>query len=271
MSFIRILVFSGNNACERFYVSFDHFGNRALGEKNTRRELWDGDFDSTGFEIVTHQDLVALPEGDQIYKEKKLTFHIACNALEFSYFIHILNHSREYRQQVVSYWLKKVDNYIPKTKNVSLKITLNDFSKQILDHMWCHRISYLVMERTELDNAMSWLSTLGGAYSALGDHFSHCADMAGRISLRQFHLALRLGDPSTVARCKLYIALSLIQKNKFKHAKLIIETQYHLCLNSTSPDIRLLRMCKGIWSKLRYERSLYIEAGKKMKKQIVFN
>ena len=32
----------------------------------------------------------------------------------------------------------------------------------------------MVMERSELDNAMSWLSALGGAYSALGDHFSHC-------------------------------------------------------------------------------------------------
>lgn len=35
----------------------------------------------------------------------------------------------------------------------------------------------MAMERSELDNAMSWLSTLGGAYSALGDHFSHCVSV----------------------------------------------------------------------------------------------
>lgn len=32
----------------------------------------------------------------------------------------------------------------------------------------------MVMERQEIDHAMSWLSTLGGAFSALGDQFGHC-------------------------------------------------------------------------------------------------
>jgi len=29
----------------------------------------------------------------------------------------------------------------------------------------------LIVKRVELDDAMNWLSTLGGAYSALGDYF----------------------------------------------------------------------------------------------------
>lgn len=41
----------------------------------------------------------------------------------------------------------------------------------------CQRITSLVMERSELDSAMSWLSTLGGAYSALGDQFSYCVSL----------------------------------------------------------------------------------------------
>lgn len=86
--------------------------------------------------------------------------------------------------------------------------------------------------------------------------------MAGRISIRQFQLALRLGDPGTVARCKLYIALSLIQTNRFKPAQCIIETQYHLAMDCASPDTRLIRMCRGIWSKLRYERSLRLKRKK---------
>lgn len=30
------------------------------------------------------------------------------------------------------------------------------------------------MERREVDHAMSWLSTLGGAFSALGEEFQYC-------------------------------------------------------------------------------------------------
>lgn len=32
----------------------------------------------------------------------------------------------------------------------------------------------MVVERQEADHAMSWLSTLGGAFSALGEEFEHC-------------------------------------------------------------------------------------------------
>lgn len=51
----------------------------------------------------------------------------------------------------------------------------------------------LVRERCEVDHALSWLSTLGGAFSALGDYFEACADTAGKISVHQLKLALRLG------------------------------------------------------------------------------
>jgi hypothetical protein len=39
------------------------------------------------------------------------------------------------------------------------------------------RIERLVMERRELENAMSWLSTLGGAFSALGEEIIHYVSM----------------------------------------------------------------------------------------------
>lgn len=32
----------------------------------------------------------------------------------------------------------------------------------------------MTMERREIDHAMSWLSTLGGAFSALGEEFQQC-------------------------------------------------------------------------------------------------
>lgn len=34
----------------------------------------------------------------------------------------------------------------------------------------------MAIERREVDHAMSWLSTLGGAFSALGEEFQHCVN-----------------------------------------------------------------------------------------------
>ncbi|CAD1475484.1 unnamed protein product, partial [Heterotrigona itama] len=81
------------------------------------------------------------------------------------------------------------------------------------------RITQMAMERREVDHAMSWLSTLGGAFSALGEEFQHCAEMAGKISIKQFELALRVRDPFLIARCKLYAALSLIQQGQLNKPK----------------------------------------------------
>ncbi|KOC69301.1 Uncharacterized protein F58A4.6 [Habropoda laboriosa] len=122
--------------------------------------------------------------------------------------------------------------------------------KQFLDYKWNERIIKIVMERREADHAMSWLSTLGGAFSALGEEFYHCAEKAGQISVKQFQLALCLGDPLLVARCKLYAALSLIQQDQFKIPRKIIRNIYKFSIDHN--DIRLQNMCQGIWAKLKY-------------------
>ncbi|XP_034235820.1 uncharacterized protein F58A4.6 [Thrips palmi] len=261
MAHMKIVVYSNNCLWEQLIVGYDTIVNKVT-EMKRREDFGDGDNDIGGFEIVSHRDLVIQSDGDQVAKKHRTKFSLSLNSLIFSYFVKVLQCSGQFRICVLDYWLNKMKYHIPNCKNLTLKVTLVEPPNQVLDYNWCHRINYMVMERSELDNAMSWLSTLGGAYSALGDHFSHCAEMAGRISIRQFQLALRLGDPSTVARCKLYIALSLIQNYRFKPAQHIIETQYHLAMDSASPDTRLIRMCRGIWSKLRYERSQYLKRTK---------
>ncbi|XP_075219505.1 uncharacterized protein F58A4.6 isoform X2 [Lycorma delicatula] len=115
------------------------------------------------------------------------------------------------------------------------------------------RLETMCLERRELDHAMSWLSTLGGAFSALGEKYEHFAYMAGRTSVEQFRLAIRLGDDLIVARCKLYYALSLIQRGYLSPARKIVKQQYDLAKNSVVVDNRLVRMCLGIWAKLKYE------------------
>lgn len=147
-------------------------------------------------------------------------------------------------------------NFIKRTmKNNSrqIEIKMEEPMKHILDYNWNKRTTYMVLERSEVDNALSWLSTLGGAFSALGDYFPSAADMAGKISLRQFQLALRLGDETIQSRCRLFMSLSLIQKGKLKSARKIVLNEYKLAKCNIIKDHRLVKMCLGIWAKLSYE------------------
>lgn len=81
-------------------------------------------------------------------------------------------------------------------------------------------------------------------------HFSIQAQMAGKISMKQFELALRLRDPFLIARCKLYTALSLIQQGQLKKPKRMIRYIYKFSISWN--DIRLQNMCQGVWAKLQY-------------------
>lgn len=101
----------------------------------------------------------------------------------------------------------------------------------------------------------SWLSTLGGAFSALGDYFEDRAKIAGKISIHQMILAHKLADPNLIARCKLFLSISLIQQEKFKLAQRFIREQYEF--GQAVCDTRLIKMCLGIWSKLQYSHKIY--------------
>lgn len=118
-------------------------------------------------------------------------------------------------------------------------------------------MTYLLRERCELEHTLSWLSTLGGAFSALGDYSINFAEIAGKISLNQLYLAFRLGDPTVISRCRLFFSLSLIQRQYFKLAKRIVYSEYVKAKNDTIIDTRLINMCKGIWCKMKYEYQIY--------------
>lgn len=135
---------------------------------------------------------------------------------------------------------------------------LDDNICQIIDTSWCLRMNYCALERQHLDYLMSWLSTLGGACSALGDYSQGFALRAGAISVKQMELALKVGDPALTARCRLYASISLIQQNKYKMAIKIIKDVYGWAksLPESCVDQRIIRMCQGIWTKLRHEYSL---------------
>ncbi|KAK6642187.1 hypothetical protein RUM44_013910 [Polyplax serrata] len=139
---------------------------------------------------------------------------------------------------------------LKRSSDINIKCLLVRPKIEVLDYAWSKRIIQLVSQRQELENAMSWLSTLGGAFSALGDNFESCAKVAAKISIQQFKIAFQLGEPLLLARCRLYMALSLIQLGKLSSAKKVIQNQY--LLSKSFNDIRLEKMCKGIWTKLQY-------------------
>ncbi|XP_012286413.1 uncharacterized protein LOC105702977 [Orussus abietinus] len=179
------------------------------------------------------------------------------NAYLLSAYINALKHSKKYRQSAVIVLLQFCKSHAVESDNAVILLKLCIPKQQFLDYKWNERMVQMAMERRELDYMMSWLSTFGGAYSALGDDVTYCAEVAGNISLRQFQLALRLGDPLLVAQCKLYAALSLIQRGYLKVAKRLIQNIFQFSINEK--NTRLQNMCKGVWAKLQYKHKLILQ------------
>ncbi|KAH8250589.1 hypothetical protein KR038_001649 [Drosophila bunnanda] len=125
--------------------------------------------------------------------------------------------------------------------------------RDTIDYRWAHILAHTLWEHIEVEHLMSWLSTLGGGFSALGEQFERCAETAGKISLQQLKIGLRLGDPFLQARCKLYYSISLIQRGQLRVAKHLIREQYAFARVNVEKDVRLVRMCHGIWHRLTYE------------------
>lgn len=183
---------------------------------------------------------------------------ILLNGYCHSLFKYILNFSNVYRNLVLLHFLNRFGQNC-RVLNVIVGIEMP--SRHIVDYKWNYMLLETCQERRELEVAMSWLSTLGGAFSSLGDNFEYCAITAGKISAHQFRLALRLGDPITVVRCKLYYAISLIQRKNFHLAAKIVKSQYRYIHTFPVVDRRIVSMCLGIWSKLKYEKSFLKSRG----------
>ncbi|XP_078681569.1 uncharacterized protein LOC144916321 isoform X2 [Branchiostoma floridae x Branchiostoma belcheri] len=120
------------------------------------------------------------------------------------------------------------------------------------DLCWSKRLHPLVTQKVHLENLFSYLCTVGGAYSALGDYNMYHADQAAVVSLQQLKIASTLGDPVLLSCCCLWYALSLMQKGLFKQAENIVSKQYQF---SKTPEAgcnqRLQKMCQGIWNKIK--------------------
>ncbi|KHN79642.1 Uncharacterized protein F58A4.6 [Toxocara canis] len=135
---------------------------------------------------------------------------------------------------------------------ITLRFHLDEPLFDSIDYSWDERISSIVYRSVQMECHLWVLSTLGGAFSAMGDYYSHFAEKAGRISVRQLRLAFDLGDPVLISRCKLYIALFLTQKYCFKKAMQIVREEYSVGKQLHSE--LLLNCCEGVWMKIKSTR-----------------
>ncbi|XP_071110866.1 uncharacterized protein [Haliotis cracherodii] len=123
---------------------------------------------------------------------------------------------------------------------------------QRIDYPWGKRICGLAVKRMLCEEGMAWLSTLGGGYSALGDYFQVHAVTAGQVSLKQFRVAMELGDPIMAAKCRIFWAQSRLQLGCFKECKKIVRRQYLFAHHANIRDDRLINMCLAVWGRLKY-------------------
>lgn len=132
------------------------------------------------------------------------------------------------------------------------------YPRQKIDYAWNYRIGDQITRRAMLDDAMNWLSTLGGGYSSLGDYFQHHAEEAGRISLQQLKLSEQMGDPLMSVRCRLFYAQSLMQRGYIKQCKTIIRAQRYFCKSLLVSDDKVLALYKSLKWRLRHLNDLSI-------------
>lgn len=115
-------------------------------------------------------------------------------------------------------------------------------------------VNGILWEAIELDDALHWLSTLGGAYSNLGEHSQSFAVRAGQNAWNQMRIALRSQDPTVILKCWLFVAMSLMQLQKLRRSKQIIRNVLQFNRKRGQfEDPKVNNMCYGIWSRLKFQ------------------
>lgn len=173
---------------------------------------------------------------DYAYMKKRATLQ---NGI-FLYFLHLMCNNPSYADYFLNYHNVKV-----------LKIHVTDNIQVPIDYKSCDIVTRKLWAQIELEDALHWLSTLGGAYSNLGDHSLDFAMKAGENAFKQMKIALRSEDPAVLYKCWLFVAMSKMQQKRLKDSKMIIKNVYDN-VKLHNADKNLISMCKGIWARLQY-------------------
>eukprot|EP00124_Ichthyophonus_hoferi_P005625 Ihof_evm1s868 gene=Ihof_evmTU1s868 len=87
---------------------------------------------------------------------------------------------------------------------------------------WQSKLQPLIKARAILTANTLWLSTLGGAYSALGETNRNHAIRAGELALSQRRLAIWMGHEVLAMQCLLFTSYALMQLDCLKSARDVI-------------------------------------------------
>ena len=108
---------------------------------------------------------------DNKCQKKKFVKILKVDGYFLSAFSHLIKVS-EFYSNAVAKGLMQSSSHISQ-KKCCIKFQLVKPKFEVIDYVWNEKISNLVLQRQEQEQAMSWLSTLGGAFSALGDKFEN--------------------------------------------------------------------------------------------------
>jgi len=201
-------------------------------------------------------DAIKIEKSNNVMKTLTNTSEVSAYSFYFqpsiaSSFLNLLLTNPCYRQSSLQYWSSP-------SQSTLLSVHLTSAPTMHLDYAGASMAQAVILEMIEMEDALHWLSTLGGAFSNLGEHSPQFALRAGANAMKQLLVAMRSGDKTVVVKCWLFLGQSLLQQGQFSDAATILRRAWREChvpplalLNSTA---KLLNMCRGIWARLKYER-----------------
>jgi len=155
-----------------------------------------------------------------------------------------------------------------RSRDLLFKIALSKPHIDTIDLASNQICSKTLWEYIELDDALHWLSTLGGAFSNLGEHNQSFAVRAGENAAKQLMVAHKFGDKTVIAKCWLFIAMSEMQQKHFVASRRIIKRVYKLTQTSAMKNLsgteKIVTICRGIWARLVYETDRHKTSSKEV-------
>ena len=177
-------------------------------------------------------------------------YHIKVNQCMSMVFLNLMESSSTYRQSTVNYWT----NNLQENTHIFLYPCLQ--TPQFLDIKSCSLATLLLWQVIEQEDALHWLSTLGGAFSNLGESNLQFAERAGRNAFKQMLVGTRSGDLSVVSKCRLFVAHADLQLGRLRSAARLVRSVWRLChqqpLANLAITSKLITMCQGVWSRVKW-------------------
>ena len=217
--------------------------------------------------VLTLTILESEDRRPSIDENNEETYNVKLDQIQAAIFCNFLTNNETFRKSAVAYWTAG------RTKPTVLIIYIGQLTTSVLDYGGCSMSSILLWNRIEQEDALHWLSTLGGAFSNLGESRPEFAVKAGRNAGKQMLVGLSSGDASLVARCQLFIAHSQIQLGNLKAAGKMVKAVWRFChsppLVNLAISNKLANMCQGIWARLKFERKRASDSDREIEMKFV--